>query len=103
MDMNNLIQQARQVQEKMGRMQEELAKRTVTTTAGGGMVSVTVNGRHELLAISIDKEVVNPDELVMLQDLIVAAVNDAMRKVREMVQSEMGRLTGGMSIPGLFG
>lgn len=100
--MEDIMKQAQQFQQKLGRMQEELAGKTVSATVGGGMVSVTVNGRHEVLSISIEKEVINPDDQVMLQDLIVAAVNEAMKKAQEMIQSEMGNLTGGIKIPGLF-
>jgi hypothetical protein len=96
------MKQAQDFQQKMGQVQEELAKKTVTSEVGGGMVKVTVNGKQELLAIQIEKEVINPDDADMLQDLIAAAVNDAMRKAREMIQSEMGRLTGGINIPGLM-
>ncbi len=103
MDMNNIIKQAQEFQQKMSHAQEDLAKKTLTATAGGGMVSVTINGGYELLAVSIDKEVIDPDDPVMLQDLILAAVNDAVRKVREMTQSEMSALTGGLRVPGLFG
>ena len=102
MNMEEIMKQAQQFQQKLGQVQEELAQKTVSATVGGGMVSVTVNGRHELLNISIDKEVINPDDPVMLQDLIVAAVNEAMKKAQEMIQSEMGNLTGGIKIPGLF-
>jgi DNA-binding YbaB/EbfC family protein len=102
MDISSLMKQAQDFQQKMGQVQEELAKKTVTSEVGGGMVKVTVNGKQELLAIQIEKEVINPDDADMLQDLIAAAVNDAMRKAREMIQSEMGRLTGGIKIPGLM-
>jgi len=102
MDISSLMKQAQDFQQKMGEVQEELAKKTVTSEVGGGMVKVTVNGKQELLAIQIEKEVINPDDADMLQDLIAAAVNDAMRKAREMIQSEMGRLTGGINIPGLM-
>ena len=101
MDISSLMKQAQDFQQKMGQVQEELAKKTVTSEVGGGMVKVTVNGKQELLAIQIEKEVINPDDAGMLQDLIAAAVNDAMRKAREMIQSEMGQLTGGLKIPGL--
>jgi hypothetical protein len=86
----------------MAKMQEELAERTVEGTAGGGMVKVTANGRQQVLRIEIEKDVVDPDDLEMLQDLVLAAVNDALSKAQEMVASEMGKLTGGMNIPGLF-
>jgi DNA-binding YbaB/EbfC family protein len=102
MDISSLMKQAQDFQQKMGQIQEELAKKTVTSEVGGGMVKVTVNGKQELLAIQIEKEVINPDDADMLQDLIAAAVNDAMRKAREMIQAEMGRLTGGINIPGLI-
>lgn len=102
MDISSLMKQAQDFQQKMGQVQEELAKKTVTSEVGGGMVKVTVNGKQELLAIQIEREVINPDDAGMLQDLIAAAVNDAMRKAREMIQAEMGRLTGGIKIPGLM-
>ncbi len=102
MDISSLMKQAQDFQQKMGQVQEELAKKTVTSEVGGGMVKVTVNGKQELLSIQIEKEVINPDDAGMLQDLIAAAVNDAMRKAREMIQSEMGQLTGGIKIPGIM-
>lgn len=102
MDISSLMKQAQDFQQKMGQVQEELAQKTVSSEVGGGMVKVTVNGRQELLSIQIEKEVVNPDDVEMLQDLIAAAVNDAMSKARDMIQSEMGRLTGGLKIPGLM-
>ena len=102
MDISSLMKQAQDFQQKMGQVQEELAKKTVSSEVGGGMVKVTVNGRQELLSIQIEKEVVNPNDVEMLQDLITAAVNDAMSKARDMIQSEMGRLTGGLKIPGLM-
>ena len=101
MDISSLMKQAQDFQQKMGQVQEELAQKTVSSEVGGGMVKVTVNGRQELLSIQIEKEVVNPNDVEMLQDLITAAVNDAMSKARDMIQSEMGRLTGGLKIPGL--
>lgn len=100
--MGNMMKQAQKLQSKMAKMQEELAERTVEGTAGGGMVKVVANGRQQVLDITIEKEVVDPDDLEMLQDLILAAVNDALGKAQEMVANEMGKLTGGMSIPGLF-
>ena len=102
MDISNLMKQARDFQQKMGRIQEELAQKTVTSSVGGGMVSVTMNGRQELLSIKIEKEVIDPEDPVMLQDMIISAVNDAMRKAQDMAKTEMGQLTGGMNIPGLF-
>jgi len=103
MDINQVMQHAQNFQRRMGEIQEELAGRQITSTVGGGMVTVTVNGRSELLSIAIEREVINPDEQVLLQDLIVAGVNDAMRKAREAMQSEMRALTGGLAIPGLSG
>ena len=102
MDMNQIMKQAQQFQQKMGQMQEELAQKQITSTVGGGMVSATVNGKHELIALKIEKEVIDPEEAEMLQDLIVAAVNDAMKQAQDMIQSEMAKLTGGLKIPGLF-
>jgi len=102
MDISSLMKQAQDFQQKMGQVQEGLAKKTVSAEVGGGMVKVTVNGRQELLSIQIEKEVIDPDDAEMLQDLIVAAINDAMGKAREMIQAEMGRLTGGLKIPGLM-
>ena len=105
MDMNQIMQQAQQFQTKMADIQNEMAGRRMTSTVGGGMVSATVNGKNELLAIKIDQEVINPDDPGMLQDLIVAAVNDAMHQAKEAMQSEMSKLTGGLNlnIPGIFG
>lgn len=103
MNMEDIMKQAQQFQQRMGQVQEELAAQTITSSVGGGMVTATVNGKHELLSLTIEKEVINPDDAVMLQDLVVAAVNDAMSKAREMAQAEMGKLTGGLNIPGLSG
>lgn len=104
MDMARLLKQAQQMQARMNEMKEELGEKKVTATSGGGMVTVEVNGRNELLSIKIDPQVVDPDDLEMLEDLIVAAVNEAKRRVEELVKEEMGKLTGGLPIPpGLFG
>ncbi|MBP9020650.1 MAG: YbaB/EbfC family nucleoid-associated protein [Syntrophobacterales bacterium] len=97
----NIIKQAQQMQAKMMKLQEELASRTVEASAGGGMVTAVVNGKHELVSLKVEKDVVNPDDVEMLQDLIVAAVNEAVRKAQEMAQAEMAKLTGGLQIPGL--
>ena len=102
MDMNEIMRQAQQMQQKLGQVQDELANKSVTATVGGGMVTVTVNGRNELLSIHIDKEVINPDDQVMLQDLIVSAVNEGIKKAQDMAQAEMRKLTGGLNIPGIF-
>ncbi len=101
-NMNNIMKQAQKMQQEMQKMQEELAEKTVEASVGGGMVSVTANGKKELLELSIQREVVDPDDVEMLQDLILAAVNEVMRKADEMTQSEMAQITGGMNIPGLF-
>jgi DNA-binding YbaB/EbfC family protein len=82
-------------------MQEEVAKRKVEATAGGGMVTVEANGKQEIVAIKIDPEVVSKDDVQMLEDLVLAACNEALRKSRELVQQELGKLTGGLKIPGL--
>ena len=97
-----MMKQAQQLQSKMLKLQEEMAKKTVETTSGGGMVKVVANGRQQVVSIQIEKEVVDPDDLEMLQDLILAAINDALIKSQEMVSGEMSKLTGGMNIPGLM-
>ena len=102
MDMNAIMRQAQEMQQKMSQVQEELAKKTVDATVGGGMVTATVSGKSELLAIKIEKEVINPEDQAMLEDLVVSEVNEALRKAQDMSQSEMRKLTGGMNIPGLF-
>jgi len=99
--MTQLLKQAQQFQSKMAKLQEELGERTVEASAGGGMVTVTANGKQEILAIRIDREVIDPDEAEMLQDLILAAANDALSRAKEMVNEEMGKLTKGMNLPGL--
>lgn len=100
--MGNLFKQAQQMQQKMAKMQEELAQRTVEASVGGGMVSVTVNGRNEVLRLKIEPQVVDPHDIEMLEDLVLAGVNEALRKSQEMISDEMSKLTGGMKIPGLF-
>jgi DNA-binding YbaB/EbfC family protein len=99
--MGNMMKQAQKLQAKMLRLQDELAEKTIETAAGGGMVKVVANGKQQIVAIQIEKEVVDPDDVEMLQDLIMAAVNDALTKSQEMVSAEMAKLTGGLSIPGL--
>ncbi|NOX26510.1 MAG: YbaB/EbfC family nucleoid-associated protein [Deltaproteobacteria bacterium] len=105
MDMDKIMQQAQQLQQRMSVVQNELAKQKITSSVGGGMVTAVVNGKNELLEIKIEKEVIDADDPAMLQDLIVAAVNDAMQKSKEAAQGEMSKLTGGlnMNIPGLAG
>jgi len=99
--MSNLMKQAQKMQKQMMEIQEELADRTVEATVGGGMVTVVANGQQDILSIKIDPEVVDPNDVEMLQDLILAAVNEAHRKAQEMMNQEMGKLTGGLKIPGL--
>ncbi len=101
-NMMSMMKQAQKLQAKMMEMQAELGNRTVSAQAGGGMVEAVVNGRQELLSLRIDKEVVSPDDVEMLQDLILAAINEALNRSREMMAQEMSKLTGGMQIPGLF-
>ena len=98
----NLLKQAQKMQKRMIEIQEELAMREVEATVGGGVVTAVMNGQQELVSISISPEVVDPDDVEMLEDLVVAAVNEARRKAQELMQEEMGKLTGGMNIPGLF-
>ncbi|OGP82175.1 MAG: nucleoid-associated protein, YbaB/EbfC family [Deltaproteobacteria bacterium RBG_16_54_11] len=100
--LGDLMKQAQKLQSKMVELQEELAGKTVEATAGGGMVAVVINGKQEILSLKIDPEVVDRQEIEMLQDLIIAAVNDGIRKAQQMGAEEMKKLTGGMAIPGLI-
>jgi DNA-binding YbaB/EbfC family protein len=102
-NMGQIMKQAQQIQSKMAKLQEDLGDRTVESSSGGGMVTVIANGRQEILSIEIDREVIDPDESEMLQDLIIAAVNDALSRARDMMNEEMGKLTKGMNIPGMPG
>jgi nucleoid-associated protein EbfC len=99
----DLMRQAQKLQAQMAKMQEEMAGKTIEGSAGGGMVTAVANGKQELVSIKIDREVVDPNDIDMLQDLVQAAVNDALRKAQEMVAGEMSKLTGGLgiNIPGL--
>ena len=97
----NPMQQVKALQDKMAKMQEELAEKTVEASSGGGMVVAVINGRQELLAVKIDPQVVDPNDVEMLEDLVVAAVNDALRKSQELAAEEMGKIAGGLNIPGL--
>ena len=97
----NIMKEAQKLQQQMETLQAEVAKRKVDATSGGGMVTVEANGKQEILSIKIDREVINPDDAQMLEDLVLAACNEALRKSREMVQAEMGKLTAGLKIPGL--
>lgn len=99
--MGNMMKQAQKLQSQMMKLQEELADKTVESSAGGGMVTVVANGRQQIVSIKIEDEVVDPQDVEMLQDLVLAAVNDSLAKAQEMVSSEMGKLTGGLNIPGL--
>jgi DNA-binding YbaB/EbfC family protein len=101
-NMKQLMKQAQQMQNKMAKMQEEMALKTIEASAGGGMVKVMANGKQEVVSIHIEKEVVDPDDIEMLQDLILAAVNEALSQSQKMVSAEMSKLTGGMNIPGLM-
>ena len=100
--LGGMLKQAQRIQAQLAKIQEEMAQRTVEASSGGGMVNVVVNGKQEVLSIRIEREVVNPEDIDMLQDLVVAAVNEGIRKSQEMVGEEMRKLTGGLSIPGLF-
>lgn len=100
--LGELMKRAKEVQGKIAQIQEEMEKVTVEASAGGGMVKAVANGKGELLSVTIEKEVVNPEEVEMLQELIVAAVNEVGRKAREALATEMAKITGGISIPGMF-
>ena len=97
----NMMKEAQRLQQQMAALQEEVGKRKVEATAGGGMVTVEANGKQEILSIKIDPEVINRDDAQMLEDLVLAACNEALRKSRELVQQELGKLTGGLKLPGL--
>lgn len=99
--LGNLMKEAQKMQAEMAKMQEEAKQKTVEASSGGGMVTVVANGGGEIVSIAIDREVVNPEDIDMLQDLIIAASNEALRRASEMVNEEMSKLTGGMQIPGL--
>ena len=97
----NMMKEAQKLQAQLEALREEVAKKKVEATAGGGMVTVEANGNQEIVSIKIDREVINPEDAQMLEDLVLAACNEALRKSREMVQAEMGKITGGLRIPGL--
>ncbi|RJE85999.1 YbaB/EbfC family nucleoid-associated protein [Paenibacillus sp. 1011MAR3C5] len=101
-NMNQMMKQVKKMQEQMLKAQEELETKSVEGTAGGGVVTVTVNGHKKLLNIVIKPEAVDPDDVEMLQDLVITAVNDALTKADELANQDMGKFTGGMKIPGLF-
>jgi len=98
----NILKQAQEMHSRIAQLQEEMAGKTVEASSGGGMVNVLMNGKQEILSVRIDPEVVNKEDIEMLQDLIAAAVNEAIRKSQEMMAEEMKKLTGGLNIPGLF-
>lgn len=100
-DFQGVLRQAQEMQVRLARLKEELGGMTVEASAGGGMVTVTANGRQEILSVRIEKEVVSPEETGLLQDLVLAAVNEALSRSREMMASEMAKVTGGLNLPGL--
>ena len=97
-----MMKQAQKMQQEMLRMQEEMENKTYSATTGGGMVTASVNGKHEVVDLKINPEAVDPDDVEMLQDMIIAAVNEAMRAADADAQSNMARLTGGLNLGGLF-
>ena len=100
--LGNIMKQAQQMQAKIARVQQELEDKEVEATAGGGMVTARANGKQQILDLIIEKDVVDPEDIEMLQDLVLAAVNEAIKKSQEMIQGEMSKVTGGMNIPGMF-
>ena len=101
-NMNKLMKQVQKMQKDMMKLQDELKERTVEATAGGGVVKVVASGKKQLVSIEIDPEVIDSDDVEMLQDLVLAAANEALQKAEDMVANEMGKLTGGLNMPGLF-
>ncbi|WP_347489578.1 YbaB/EbfC family nucleoid-associated protein [Desulfoscipio sp. XC116] len=101
-NMAKMMKQVQKMQADMAKMQEELGNRTVESTAGGGVVRVVANGRQEIVAVEIKPEAVDPEDVEMLQDLVLTAVNEALKQAQDMMAKEMGKLTGGLNIPGLF-
>jgi len=100
-NMKEMMRQAQRLQTKMGQLQSELATKEIEASVGGGMVKAVANGKPEIVSITIEKEVVDPEDIEMLQDLIVAAVNEALGRSKEMVEGEMAKLTGGLKLPGM--
>ena len=100
--MQGMMKKVQKLQADMAKMQEELKLRTIETTVGGGAVTVVVSGKKEVVSVKIDPSAVDPEDVEMLEDLLVAAVNEGMRKIDEMTEAEMGKLTGGMKMPGMF-
>ena len=101
-NMANLMKQAQKMQRQMEEQAKEMETKEFTATAGGGAVEATVSGTKKVLSLKLDEEAVDPDDVEMLEDLLVAAVNEGMRKIDEMTEAEMGKLTGGMKMPGMF-
>ncbi|MDA8174344.1 MAG: YbaB/EbfC family nucleoid-associated protein [Nitrospiraceae bacterium] len=101
--LGNMLREAQRLQAEMQRLQEEAKMKTVDASSGGGMVTVKANGAGEIVSIKIEKDVVNPDDVGMLEDLVMAAANEALRRARDMVNEEMSKLTGGLKLPGLGG
>ena len=101
-NMNNILKQAQKMQENMQKMQEELEAKEVEASVGGGAVTVKANGKKEVIDIAIKPEVVDPDDVEMLEDLVLSAVNEALKKADEETSNKMGKLTGGLNIPGMF-
>ncbi len=99
--LGNLMREAQKIQEKLAKTQEEAKQKTAEASSGGGMVTAVANGSGELLSIAIEKDVVNPDDVEMLQDLVLAACNEAIKRAQEMMQDEMSKLTGGLQIPSM--
>ena len=100
-NMGSLMKQAQKIQSEMARVQEELSRKTVEASAGGGMVTVVANGKQEIISVKIEPEVVTSGDIEMIQDLVLAAVNEALKKSQEMIAEEMRKITGGLNIPGL--
>ena len=101
-NMQKMLQQAQQMQADMARVQAELAQMTVEGTAGGGAVTAVVTGQGEIKSVTISKDVVDPDDIEMLQDLVTAAINDGLNRVKDVAQEKMGAVTGGLQIPGVL-
>lgn len=100
--LGNIMKQAQQMQQRIARVQQELEGREVEATSGGGMVTAVVTGKMQLVSLKIEKDVVDPEDVEMLQDLVAAAVNEALKQSQQMMQEEMGKVTGGMNLPGMF-
>lgn len=100
-ELANLVKQAQEMQKRLAELQNELEREEVTAAAGGGMITITMNGKQKVVRIKIDPEVVNPNEVTMLEDLMLVAINEAQDRVQELVKSRMSSMTGGISLPGL--